>query len=128
MAIHHFLISLNSLYLCIDFPVPLGVDYQPRGALKNFVFLSNHRHEIGHEITPSLLDFKDLGHYGKKTTLDGVADQYIVAMDIWRDEGKELDACVPVMPHSSSSKYLIRSLLASSLASFLALVIRSHLV
>jgi len=25
---------------------------------------------------------KDLGHYGKKTTLEGVADRYIVATDI----------------------------------------------
>jgi transposase InsO family protein len=38
---------------------------------------------------------KDLGHYGKRTTLDGVASRYIVATDIWRDGAKELDACVP---------------------------------
>jgi transposase InsO family protein len=38
---------------------------------------------------------KDLGHYGKKTTLDGVADRYIVATDVWSQGAKELDACVP---------------------------------
>jgi hypothetical protein len=38
---------------------------------------------------------KDLGHYGKKTTLDGVAERYIVATDIWRDGEGQLDACVP---------------------------------
>ena len=38
---------------------------------------------------------KDLGHYGKKTTLDNIADRYIVATDIWREGGKELDSCVP---------------------------------
>src|SRR5579859_4422875 len=45
---------------------------------------------------------KDLGHYGKKTTLDGVADRYIVAMDIWREGGKELDACVPCQLYKPS--------------------------
>src|SRR5579859_7287815 len=38
---------------------------------------------------------KDLGHYGKKTTLDAVADRYIVATDVWKEGGKELDSCVP---------------------------------
>src|SRR5438045_9521781 len=38
---------------------------------------------------------KDLGHYGKKTTLDGVAEWYIVATDIWRDGQGQLDACMP---------------------------------
>jgi len=38
---------------------------------------------------------KDLGHYGKKTTLDAVADRYIIATDIWSQGAKELDACVP---------------------------------
>jgi len=38
---------------------------------------------------------KDLGHYGKKTTLDAVADRYIIATDVWRQGAKELDACVP---------------------------------
>ena len=38
---------------------------------------------------------KDLGHYGKRTTLDGVAERYIVATDIWRDGQGQLDACVP---------------------------------
>jgi hypothetical protein len=38
---------------------------------------------------------KDLGHYRRKTTLDGVAERYIVATDIWRDGEKELEACVP---------------------------------
>src|SRR5205085_11155939 len=37
---------------------------------------------------------KDLGHYGKRTTLDGVAERYIVATDIWRDGEGQLDACV----------------------------------
>jgi hypothetical protein len=26
---------------------------------------------------------QDLGHYGRKTTLDAVADRYIIATDIW---------------------------------------------
>jgi len=38
---------------------------------------------------------KDLGHYGKRTMLDGVAERYIVATDIWRDGQGQLDACVP---------------------------------
>lgn len=38
---------------------------------------------------------KDLGHYGKKTTLDGVADRYIVAVDLWKEGVKELDSCIP---------------------------------
>ena len=38
---------------------------------------------------------KDLGHYGKKTTMDAVADRYIVATDIWKEGGKELDSCIP---------------------------------
>src|SRR5579859_323246 len=46
---------------------------------------------------------KDLGHYGKKTTLDGVADRYIVATDIWRDGGKELNACIPCQLYKPSS-------------------------
>jgi len=39
--------------------------------------------------------YKDLGHYGKKTTLDAVADRYIIATDVWSQGAKELDACVP---------------------------------
>ena len=38
---------------------------------------------------------KDLGHYGKKTTMDAVADRYIVATDLWKEGGKELDSCIP---------------------------------
>jgi len=38
---------------------------------------------------------KDLGHYGKKTPLDAVTDRYIVATDVWKEGGKELDSCVP---------------------------------
>ena len=38
---------------------------------------------------------KDLRHYGKKTTLDAVADRYIVATDVWKEGGKTLDSCVP---------------------------------
>jgi transposase InsO family protein len=45
---------------------------------------------------------KDLGHYGRKTTLDGVASRYIVATDIWRDGAKELDACVPCQLYKPS--------------------------
>jgi transposase InsO family protein len=45
---------------------------------------------------------KDLGHYGKKTTLDGVAARYIVATDIWGDRAKELDACVPCQLYKPS--------------------------
>jgi transposase InsO family protein len=45
---------------------------------------------------------KDLGHYGKKTTLDGVAARYIIATDIWRDGAKELDACVPCQLYKPS--------------------------
>src|SRR5579859_3139302 len=37
---------------------------------------------------------KDLGHYGKKTILDAVADRHIVATDVWKEGGKELDSCV----------------------------------
>jgi len=45
---------------------------------------------------------KDLGHYGKKTTLDGVAARYVVTTDIRRDGAKELDACVPCQIYKSS--------------------------
>ena len=45
---------------------------------------------------------KDLGHYGKRTTLDGVAARYIVATDVWRDGAKELDACVPCQLYKPS--------------------------
>jgi len=38
---------------------------------------------------------KDLGHYGKKTTMDAVADRYVVAMDLWKEGEKELDLCIP---------------------------------
>ena len=38
---------------------------------------------------------KDLGHYGKKTTLDGVKQRYEVASDLWEEGGKVLDSCIP---------------------------------
>jgi transposase InsO family protein len=38
---------------------------------------------------------KDLGHYGKRTTLDGVRERYEVASDLWEEGGKVLDSCIP---------------------------------
>ena len=38
---------------------------------------------------------KDLGHYGKRTTLDGVRERYEVASNLWEEGGKMLDSCIP---------------------------------
>ena len=38
---------------------------------------------------------KDLGHYGKKTTLDAVRERYEVASDLWEEGKRILDSCVP---------------------------------
>src|SRR5438552_18265198 len=38
---------------------------------------------------------KDLGHYGKQTTLDAVRQRYDVDSDLWDDGGKVLDSCIP---------------------------------
>ena len=38
---------------------------------------------------------KDLGHYGKETTLDGVKMRYDVASDLWEEGSKVLDSCIP---------------------------------
>ena len=38
---------------------------------------------------------KDLGHYGKRTTTNGVRQRYEVATDLWEEGEKVLDACVP---------------------------------
>src|SRR5579859_7169003 len=46
---------------------------------------------------------KDLGHYGKKTTLDRVANRYIkVATNIWRDRSSELDSYIPGQLYKTS--------------------------
>src|SRR5205814_6162461 len=38
---------------------------------------------------------KDLGHYGRRTTVDAVKQRYEVASDLWEEGGKVLDACIP---------------------------------
>jgi len=38
---------------------------------------------------------KDLGHYGKKTTLDVVRKRYEVVLDLWEEGEKVLDSCIP---------------------------------
>jgi hypothetical protein len=38
---------------------------------------------------------KDMGHYGKRTTLDAVRERYEVASDLWEEGGKVLDSCIP---------------------------------
>ena len=38
---------------------------------------------------------KDLGHYGKRTTLDAVKERYEVALDLWKEGRKVLDSCIP---------------------------------
>ena len=38
---------------------------------------------------------KDLGHYGKKTSLDVVRQRYEVASDLWEEGEKVLDSCIP---------------------------------
>ena len=38
---------------------------------------------------------KDLGHYGKKTTIEAVKTQYDVASDLWEEGSKVLDSCIP---------------------------------
>ena len=38
---------------------------------------------------------KDLGHYGKRTTTNGVRQRYEVATDLWKEGEKVLDACIP---------------------------------
>ena len=38
---------------------------------------------------------KDLGHYGKRTTLDAVRQRYEAASDLWEEGGKVLDSCIP---------------------------------
>jgi len=38
---------------------------------------------------------KDLGHYGKKTTLNAVKQRYEVASDLWEEGKKILDSCIP---------------------------------
>jgi hypothetical protein len=42
---------------------------------------------------------KDLGHYGKEVTKDGVKKRYVVARDVWEKGEKVLDACVPCQLH-----------------------------
>ena len=46
---------------------------------------------------------KDLGHYGKRTTLDAVRKRFIIASDLW-EEGKVLDSCVPCQLHKNTPK------------------------
>ena len=38
---------------------------------------------------------KDLGHYGKRTTVESVRVRYDVGSDVWEDGGKALDSCIP---------------------------------
>ena len=38
---------------------------------------------------------KDLGHYGKRTTLNAVRQRYEVASELWEEGTKCLDSCVP---------------------------------
>jgi len=38
---------------------------------------------------------KDLGHYGKATTLDAVKTRYEVASDLWEEGRKVLNSCIP---------------------------------
>jgi hypothetical protein len=38
---------------------------------------------------------KDLGHYGKRTTIKAVRQRYEVATDLWNEAEKVLDACIP---------------------------------
>jgi transposase InsO family protein len=47
---------------------------------------------------------KDLGHYGKRTTLEGVRQRYIVGSDLWEEGGKVLDSCVPCQLYKRPAK------------------------
>ena len=38
---------------------------------------------------------KDLGHYGKRTTVDVVRARYDVGLDLWKEGEKVLDSCIP---------------------------------
>ena len=38
---------------------------------------------------------KDLGHYGKRTTVEAVRARYDVGSDLWEEGEKVLDSCVP---------------------------------
>ena len=38
---------------------------------------------------------KDLGHYGRSTTLDAVRKRYKVASELWEEGKKVLDSCIP---------------------------------
>lgn len=38
---------------------------------------------------------RDLGHYGKRTTINAVRQRYEVATDLWEEGEKVLDSCVP---------------------------------
>lgn len=38
---------------------------------------------------------KDLGYYGKRTTIESVRARYDVGSDLWEEGGKVLDSCIP---------------------------------
>jgi transposase InsO family protein len=47
---------------------------------------------------------KDLGHYGKRTTLEGVRQRYVVGSDLWEEGGKVLDSCIPCQLYKRPAK------------------------
>ena len=62
-----------------------------------------HHSELGTPVIIALEDLKsvieavhkDLGHYGKRTTLEGVCQRYVVSSDLWEEGGKVLDSYIP---------------------------------
>ena len=47
---------------------------------------------------------KDLGHYGKRTTLEGVRQRYVVGSDLWEEGGKVLNSCIPCQLYKRPAK------------------------
>jgi len=68
--------------------------------------------ELGTPVVVTLEDLKsvieavhkDLGHYGKRTTLEGVWQRYVVGSDLWEEGGKVLDSCVPCQLYKHPAK------------------------